>query len=153
MAIGLPKVVLSSPIRFDISAIRLFIEDVLDVSAAEVVKDFESTTKTWQEHHPVFSVEKRPYFRRVTTADPIYAYLNFGTSERHALMSNPFVPKTQPGVIGSNAGVGSVVRVSKLLNLPGIKARRFDGEIQKRQQKLMVARVAKGIVQATLKRI
>lgn len=153
MPIGLPKAIVSSALRFDIPAVRLFIEDVLDSTVAEVRQDFLKTTQTWTNHKPDFIIEKRPYFRRVYTVDEIYAYLNFGTRVRHALMSPDFLPKTEPGVIGSKPGAGGVVRVSRLLELPGIKARKFDMAIQKRAQQKLIQRTARGVFDAVRKRI
>lgn len=102
------------------------IEIAMEETTRVVEDAFKESFSTWETHRPVISVQRSPMRRIVTVTDDIYFYVNFGTSVRHALMSNPFVAKTSPGVLTAGAGVGKMVRVSKSINLPGIKARRFD---------------------------
>lgn len=68
------------------------------------------------------------------TPEDIYMFVTRGTSERHALMSPDFSPKTKKGFIGSTSGRGGVVRVSKNLKLPGIDSRDFEEVITKKNK-------------------
>lgn len=97
-----------------------------------IEEDFRKTYKTW-EHKPDFTrkdtVRNGVYKTEVYTDDRIYTFVNDGTSVRYATMTGDFVPKTQPGVLGSGPGRGGVLYVSRQRPRPGIIAREFDLQI------------------------
>jgi len=121
--------------------------------AGQVIKaDFEATTKTWK-HQVVFEVVLAfppPKIEvMIATDDEIYGYVNNGT-EAHEIwagaytgksdktrlaFSSQFVPKTKPGIIGSNPGfVGERDTFVPMVNHPGTEARNFDKVIQKKRE-------------------
>lgn len=108
------------------------IEAMLDTLAEAAKSDFEKTMQTWNVHKTPVMIEKSAGKRVVSVTNDIYYYVNFGTEVRRARLSQGFMPKTAVGVIGSVAGSGGMVAVSKKFNFPGIKARRFDLAIIKR---------------------
>lgn len=59
----------------------------------------------------------------------VYRLLNDGTSVRRAVMSSDWQSKTIPNFIGNVPGTGFVTGVLPSINLPGIKARNWDEEI------------------------
>lgn len=114
-----------------------------------VKKEYEKTTRTWR-HKPVFEIETSAYAAAasrgragllgramvsVTTDDDIFRYVDQGTRVRHAVMSRNWKSKTRVRVIGSRAGAGRMVFVSRKINRPGIKAREFSKEIRSRRRK------------------
>ena len=107
------------------------IENTLDGVAKNIKIDFDVTTQTWRDR-PEFTIDKSEGRRMVSTDNDIYRYLDRGTSVRYATMSDNFSPKTRSGFIGSNAGRGGMVRVSRLHPRPGIQARKFSESIQKK---------------------
>ena len=90
----------------------------------EMLKEY---TKTW--HHPVVW-----YFKGATTFafgdisvwvitdDKVFGYLERGTTERYAIMTKDFMPKTAPGQIQSQAGQGGKAYMSPIPTT-GITAR------------------------------
>lgn len=127
--------------------------DMLDKAYADeaqaVVLDYQETTKTWQDK-PEFkiTVKADPPARDVHTESDIYRFLDLGTRVRYATMSKDFRAKTQPGVIGSFTGRGRMLYVSRKHPRPGIKAREFTKNIQKRSKYRMQERVNKAIAAA-----
>jgi hypothetical protein len=103
--------------------------------------DYLRTVETWQ-HIPKFEriveVTGDTVTVLVGTDDPIYKYIDLGTRVRYATMTPGFVAKTRPGILGSRAGKGGVLFISKKHPKPGIEARRFTETIQKKQDELMV---------------
>lgn len=97
--------------------------------ALQLINDFKESTRTWS-----FDVAFRHDVRitadgldiTVYTDDEIYGFVNNGTSVRYATMSDDFVPKTEPGWIGSGPGAGRMLFVNKKVPRPGIEARHFD---------------------------
>jgi len=135
----------------DWDAINEIISDSsLEEIAEEIKLDFESTTDTWEEA-PDFTIER--INRRsisIGTDNPIYAFLNYGTSLRWAVMDDNFSSKTRPGNIKARSGYGGVklsrggveLRGQSVMNRhgyknpkPGIEARRFDDAISAKWQK------------------
>lgn len=114
------------------NAIENEIELALDALAQEAVSDFNKTMKTWQEHKTPVTIEKSRGKRVVSVIDDIYAYVNFGTSVRRALLSPDWKSKTVPRVIDSGHGSGRVLAVSRAFEFPGIDARKFDETIVER---------------------
>ena len=86
---------------------------VLQNHANRIKKDFEATTKTWKDHHPVFHKKLRFAGGKISievwTDDEVWGYLNEGTDRRWALMSHDFMPKTVPRQLTSYAGAGTVL--------------------------------------------
>jgi hypothetical protein len=103
-----------------------------------MLPEFKKTTATWDtkvDFEMLISTTSGSFEVLVGTDNKIYRYVNDGTSVRHAVMSRDFKAKTTPRVIGSVPGAGGVVFVSKKIKLPGIEARHFDEEIQKKSLK------------------
>ncbi len=120
----------------DGAAMARVVENTLTAVALDVQVDFGVTVQTWQ-HKPKFNIKRERYKRTVSTSDKVYKYVTRGTKVRRALMSPDFRAKTKVGWIGSNKGRGGVVFISKRLNLPGIKARKFEETIQAKWKKQM----------------
>lgn len=74
-----------------------------------------------------------------------FVYLDQGTSVRHAIMSNPFVPKSRVRKIGSWRGAGGAVFVSRQVRQPGIKARKWTDEIRKRRTSPFQTKVKRAV--------
>lgn len=95
-------------------------------------RDYQRCTKTW-EHEVKFeqiTTSRGPDLVVIIgTDDPIFRYVNAGTRVRRALMSPDFEAKTRPGSLDSRPGQGGVVFISRTLELPGIEARDFTGQI------------------------
>lgn len=123
-------------VALDTEAMLRAIENTLDGAARDIKIDFDVTTQTWRDR-PEFTIDKSEGRRVVSTDNEIYGYLDQGTSVRYATMGPDFAPKTRTGFIGSNAGRGGVVRVSRLHPRPGIQARKFADTIQKKWQPQM----------------
>lgn len=115
---------------------------------AEIVRRyFESTVATW--NTPVdfkVDVDRKgdTFYITISTESNIYRFVNDGTDIRYAVMTENFIPKTYPNVIGSSPGRGGkayIPRDWKTRNIPGvypkpgIKARNFvDTIADKREQ-------------------
>lgn len=111
----------------------------LNEQALSIKADFGVTVQTWQ-HKPEFTITAEGNTRTIGTdatqgAGRIYKFVALGTRVRYALMSTPFQAKTTPGFIGSTAGLGRVVVISKKHPRPGIVARRFPQIIAAKWQK------------------
>ena len=132
----IPKRVLSSrKVRGTILAAMQRLERIY-------MADFEATVDSWDT--PV-DFESNIRFAggdatlEVFTDNPIYSYLNDGTSIRWAVMNNPFEPKTSKGVIGSGPGARTYNKAGEYTAIrgrqamlkrgipprPGIEAREF----------------------------
>jgi len=102
-----------------------------------VTRMLQAVTRTW-EHDVDFTYDIRTYGDTfsviVTTKDEIFWYLNNGTDERYAVMSQDFEPKTHVRTIGSQIGRGGRVGFVET-PLPGIEAREWIDEIAKRREK------------------
>ena len=115
-------------------------------SAKLIIKDFQSTTRTWI-HKPEFDIttteQDGGYSITAGTDDKIYGYVNNGT-KAHAIrpkrskylrFSSGYKAKTRVGVIKSYTGgsFGNDV-FSKGVMHPGFIGRRFDKAIAKRRE-------------------
>lgn len=93
--------------------VRGHILAVLQHYGIKMKKDFEATTATWKDHHPVFTIARKfaggNITLSVTTRDEVWGYLNRGTNRRWAVMSHDFLPKTAPRQLTSYAGAGRVL--------------------------------------------
>jgi hypothetical protein len=124
---------------FDVPAGQAAKEQALGELAEEARELFQKTTATW-ETQPVFIVRINQNNTSVTTASKIYTYIDKGTRVRYATMSPDFSPKTRSRVIGSTAGKGRMIFVSRNHPRPGIQAREFSVIIQERMQKKFSAK-------------
>jgi hypothetical protein len=125
------RAIVPSKVALDTESMLRAIENTLDGAAKDIKIDFDVTTQTWRTR-PDFTIDKSEGRRLVSTDNEIYGYLDRGTSVRYATMSGDFAPKTRSGFIGSNAGRGGVLNVSRLHPRPGIEARKFAEAIQKK---------------------
>lgn len=119
------------------------IAHVLDEAAAGALRDFQSTTATWQ-HKPGFAVEApSPDGRLVGTDDEIYGYVNGGTRahtirprKKRLRFPSKFRAKTRPGALRSTRGSrGGPVVFARAVRHPGTKARHFDEAIAAKWQR------------------
>lgn len=118
------------------------VDEEFDKEAEIVLKMFKKITRTWN-RKPRFMVKGRRVFLGdidltigpdiTTKAGEKFVYLDQGTSVRHAVMSNPFVPKSRVRKIGAWRGRGGAVFVSRQVRQPGIEARKWTDEIRKRR--------------------
>jgi hypothetical protein len=113
---------------FSAAAIMDSVEEQLDKVALGIKADFEKTTKTWK-NKPPFEIRKAAFKRTIQTTNKIYYFVSGGTRVRYATMTPDFSPKTRPNYLGSVAGRGGLMYVSKKKPRPGIKAREFDKTI------------------------
>lgn len=99
----------------------------------QALRLFRGTTRTWREQ-PEFTVETEASGDEITvlagTDNPIYGYLDRGTSVRYALMSPDWRSKTTPGSLQAGSGAGRVIVINRNRPRPGIKARRFSDKIR-----------------------
>lgn len=114
----------------------------LDKAARGIKGDFEQTTDTWSaENKPVFLVVKRGQYKRIIgTESAIYKYVTHGTKPHlirpkpgGAIAFNvPYRAKTAPMQVRSAPGGAGATRVfvSRPVQHPGIKARKFDEVIR-----------------------
>ena len=118
----------------------------LRTGADKVSRIFGSTVENWEEQ-PKFEqnieVSGNTASFRVFTFNKIYFFLNYGTSERFALMHRDFVPMTRVRVFGNRGRSGDpkdgkpILRGRKAfekqrLQPKIIEAREWDSEIQDR---------------------
>lgn len=103
--------------------------------------EYDKTTATWASR-PQFDTEiavsDDEMSVQVSTADNVYRFLHDGTKVRWALMSADFEPKTQPRVLGSRPGKGTVVLRGRSVMKepqPGIQPRHWTQEIIKNEEK------------------
>lgn len=126
----------------------------VDKTAALVLRDLQSTTRTW-EHKPVFDVTVTNtggnYSVAAGTDDQKYGWVDAGTKP-HIIRPRyaPFLhfayggrAKTRPGIIGSQAGTQGTnwVNASYVLH-PGTEKRQFIFKITKRRQVTMTQEVS-----------
>lgn len=142
--------------------IKVFEEGILEAlkqEGKEEVPLFGETTAPWK-NPPGFGTEVSSTSSKAQAiTGPIgselqvnkWLWLNSGTRVRHALMSGNWRSKTTPGVLRSGGGSGKVVRVSKRIRRPGIKAREWTILIAKSRQKPFAVLMGNHIERATAK--
>jgi hypothetical protein len=129
------------PAKLKIDAFRLeFLTGLHDVER-QVIADYKKTTATWKGDRPAFQSAislKQPGPTLVVDASggnekgvKKWNWLDKGTRVRYATMSADWQSKTTPRFIGSGAGRGRMLFVSKKHPRPGIKAREWTEEITK----------------------
>jgi len=136
--IKLPRRLLADPVR-----VFRVVENALTGTALAVKVDFDTTTRTWK-NRPKFTIKRSKLRRLVYTNSDIYRFVSRGTRVRYAVMTDNFIAKTQPGVIGSRAGRGGLLAFTKR-PLPGIKARRFEPTIKQKWDKEFPRNVQRAI--------
>ena len=116
----------------------------------DLTGSFEATTRTWNTK-PTWQYEHKKSPRelssRVYTSSKIYFFVSGGTRVRYARMTPNFQAKTIANFIGSRAGRGGFLAMSRV-PLPGIKARKFDEAIAKRWQPKMQAKLNPFLIRA-----
>ncbi len=142
--------------------IKVFEEGILEAlkqEGKEEVPLFSETTAPWK-NPPGFGTEVSSTANKAqAVTGPIgsklqvnkWLWLNLGTKVRHALMSGNWRSKTTPGVLRSGGGGGRVVKVSKRIRRPGIKAREWTILIAKSRQKPFATLVGNHIGKAAIK--
>jgi hypothetical protein len=110
--------------------------------ATGVIADYYKIKRTWSnrpEHKSI--IDCTPQTKDVAVAFGVtgdedavnhWKFLNEGTKVRHAVMSKDWKSKSSYMHIGASQGQGRMVIVNKKINLPGIKARKFDEAISER---------------------
>lgn len=125
-----------------------------------VEADLKATTATWKTKHPKFKVMVRYAggdARVIGDTDgasldnDIWHYINEGTSVRYATMTSDFQPKTRKRNIGSMAGAGGMMYVSKKNPRPGIEAREFTDAIRENNEELLHKEMIKAVDNALTK--
>ena len=109
-----------------------------DFASGELTDDFNETQKTFDNKFAVQTQDKSSRSQvnhEAFIAEPIYFFLSGGTAVRYATMSPDWRSKTQPGRLGAGPGRGRVLYVNRRRPRPGIKARKFDEQIVKKEKK------------------
>lgn len=137
------KAIIPKKPLIDVRAMTKAVEATLDELAEGAEKDFGQTTRTWRTAVD-FPIDKRPFYRAVSTDNLIYGYVSRGTrphliAPRNAKalkIGQGWAPKTKVAVIGSSAGrsPSSYVYRRKPVRHPGTTARDFDKAIAKKWQ-------------------
>lgn len=147
------------PKKMNIKVFEEGIFEALKQEGKEEVPLFGETTATWR-NAPGFGTEVSSTSSKAQAiTGPIgselqvnkWLWLNSGTRVRHALMSRDWRSKTTSGVLRSGGGGGKVVRVSKRIRRPGIKAREWTILIAKNRQKPFAVLVGTHIGKASVK--
>ena len=113
--------------------------------------EYNKTTTTW--HHKInFTIadvmQGENFGVSVSTSDEPYWFVHESVSVLRAVFTNDWVPKTQPGVLGSSAGSGSMLYASKKINKKPYRARKFTEKIIEVRQKPFQDNMQKAMAQA-----
>ena len=156
------------PKKLNISGMIAPIRDACIKDAKDMGKDLEKVTKTWKSDRPRIQTEAKLVPASVPPSTGFHSsfsasawarednskgywkffWLNGGTRVRYAVMSNPFVAKTTPGLLDSRAGRGKMLFVSKKHPMPGIKARKFTLALRKKWEQPFHDHIAKAVKDA-----
>lgn len=129
-----------------IDAIEKAAKDELSHQGDEILKLFKQTTKNWNKAKfsgftKVVEVNANEAKVTVGTDDRIYAFQNYGTSERWAYLSSNWRSQTAVRSLNSSPGQGKVLLRGRVamtkagMNADmGIDARHFDEEIVKERK-------------------
>ena len=145
------KVIIPKPLQVN-AMVNVLIKET-EKLGKDMVKDFNSTTRTWQGDKPVFKATMKMDNRTnngwpnriILTVAPgnndkgaeVWQYLNKGTKVRYAVMSKDFKAKTRPGLLKSYAGKGKMLFVNKKIKRPGIKARKWDERLYDKYRNIL----------------
>lgn len=121
----------------DMKQLEREVDKTLDDIAELILKDLRKITATWK-HQPTFVVKKKHGSREIYTEDDIFRFLDEGTKTRKAVMSSGFEPKTYERQLYSAPGRGGVVFVSKSIDRPGIKSRKWILTLQEKYQDMAI---------------
>jgi hypothetical protein len=130
----------------------------VDKSAGLVLKDLESTVRTWVTK-VVFDVtitqQGDDYGVTAGTDNQIYAWVNDGTKKHvirpkrspYLVFSSGYKAKTRVGIIGSQEGgsFGGDVFSRRAINHPGFPGRKFVDRIQQRRQVTVAQEISQSI--------
>ena len=109
----------------------------LEAEGKEVNRLYNQTSHTWKAQ-PRFmqKIEMNPKQDSVTVwaEDRIYWFVHEGVSVMRAVLTNPYVARTSPGVLSSRTGSGERLYASKKISKPSYKPRKFTQAIIKRQK-------------------
>lgn len=136
-------------VLYNLNDFNRALEQALEDTAKEVIKDFKRTTETW-EHQPefkvldsAFRVGSRAVSLNVGTDDEIYGYVSRGTPAHDILPRQAtvlrfkagFVPKTKPGrMLSKGGGSSGDDAFTKSVHHPGTKPRKFEELIARRHR-------------------
>lgn len=121
-------------VRIDVKAmsdlIRKTTEEAADLLAERGREIFqEDVMGTWETSYPVEIRRLSRYRRDVVVVGDVPFWLNDGTSINYAVMTNDFIPKTNPNALRSGAGRGGFSHLTFPFGGPGIEARNFDQSV------------------------
>ena len=129
----------------DVPRLMRVVESSLNEAADGVKMQFNRTTLSWKER-PEFVIESRPGERSIYTTNKIYRFVSGGTRVRRVVMTKGFKSKSHPGSMYSGVGRGGVAfGPSMKIARPGIEARKFDEQVQKRWQKELPTQLQRAI--------
>jgi hypothetical protein len=122
------------PKKFEPYVFRQKQEQAFRDVGSKVVRRYEKTVETWDSDRPTFKVHVsyvswlwlRVMLEGSEKGIKKWNWLNSGTRVRRALMSSDWQSKTAPNDYQSGPGQGHVVFISRDLELPGIKPRRWS---------------------------
>lgn len=146
MAQGIIQFKAIVPKKLDVDAVLWEVRQELQREGDIERRMLEKTTRTWRhrvEFETKVDLSTNDATVKVWTRDDIYNWLNNGVPRRRIYARRarflqfryPFRPKTHTRIIGSGAGgVGDNWARKRSVNWPGIKARRFYEEVQKRRK-------------------
>lgn len=115
------------PEKFDSRRLQARLLNLLKDYLRKMQFDLDSVTLTWN-HQPSWRPELHyaggDMYIRITTEDPVFGYLDEGTSIRWAVMSRDFRAKTEVRSFGSFPGSGrAVIRGRGAMTSRGIAPR------------------------------
>ncbi len=141
------------PKRLKVDVFEKGVNKGLDRIAKLIEGDFNETQRTFKRKFPV-EIDKGDGWRLIFVDSDIYSYVSRGTRIRWALMSRDWQSKTAPGRFRPGPGRGRVVIAGRgamqrrgIAARPGIKARKFDEQIVKKDtrqaQRILDGEIAK----------
>ena len=110
-------------------------------------KELDKIENTFKPAHRTWSAKSKPEWKKkrdnalgrdelvfeITTDSTPFVWVNSGTSRGHVTFSRNFLAKTKPGVLGSGAGRGKVLKRG-VGPVTRIRARGFDELVAERRQ-------------------
>ena len=114
-------------------------------------RDFNLTIRTWRRKPKFITTMRRGSGKitgRIETSNKIYKFVSGGTRVRYATMTSDFSSKTQSNFLGSRGGRGGVMIVSRARPRPGIKARKFDVLIYRKNKRKFSSHMRPYIIRA-----
>jgi len=113
----------------------------------EIRKLYLHTTSTWKENHPRFyskyGENQTAMWVDVWSENRIYWFVHEGIAVMHAIFSDDWHPKTQPGRLTPRAGRGRLIRVRPEYEGPLYEPREFTDLIIKAREKPFQQRMEK----------